>query len=40
MKNKEGFDRDLAILEEWKDTMTQAEYDEKLKELYSDYGIK
>lgn len=39
MLNKEGFERDLAILNEWKDSMTSVEYDSLLQELYSDYGL-
>lgn len=40
MKNEDGFKRDLAILNDWKDKLTTEEYNEYLKELYSDYGIK
>lgn len=39
MLNKDGFERDLAILKEWEDSMTPEEYQEKLQEIFSDYGI-
>lgn len=39
MLNKEGFERDLAILKEWKDHLTSEYYLKCLKELYSDYGL-
>ena len=39
MLNKEGFERDLAILKDWENDMTLVEYYEKLQELYSDYGL-
>ena len=39
MLNKDGFERDLAILNDWKDTMTSEEYNDKLQEVYSDYGL-
>ncbi len=40
MLNKEGFERDLAILKEWKDSMTSEEYQNSLEDLYFDYGLK
>lgn len=39
MLNKEGYERDIAILNNWKETLSESEYFERLQEIYSDYGL-